>query len=292
MESSAINFNTEEKDMKIYEWNIGMAATFGCNNGYPIQPWIIDEITIDKPECFVLTEFVVSKGWDDMQEKLEAKGYKWFISGSSGQNGILIAIKSNENIDLSYVFGYKENTVKNGAALNTTCPPNFYEVSFKIGKKDYSLIGLRVRVKDKQQQFNALDSYLASLEEMGIKVFCIGDFNAYWFNTWVDPIKNTTLPKTAKKFELYTPLYNNGKGDWFSYINPMIKAYDGKQQLDHLITNVNVNVKSRSYDWSFIDKHKEGYDLGTKATTPNKTKGMPDHAIFKVELDLYDNLVR
>lgn len=105
--------------MKIYEWNIGMAATFGCNNGYPIQPWIIDEITKEEPECFVLTEFVVSKGWDKMQEDLEKKRYKWFLSGTSGQNGVLIAFKNNRNIDLSYAFNYKDNTVNNCAILNT-----------------------------------------------------------------------------------------------------------------------------------------------------------------------------
>lgn len=270
--------------MKIYEWNIGMAATFGCNNGYPIQPWIIDEITIDKPECFVLTEFVVSKGWDKMQEKLEEKGYKWFVSGTSGQNGILIAFKNNANIDLSYVFGYKDNTVNNCAILNTACPPNFYEIRFRKGEQSYSIIGLRIRVEDKQQQFNSLDAYLATLDEIGMKVFCIGDFNAYWSNSWKDPIKNTTLPRTAKKFKICTPPYD--VGDWFSYVNPLIKAYGGKQQLDHLITNVNAEVKSSSYDWSYIGRYKKLYGEGTVATTPNKTKGMPDHAIFKVELAL------
>ncbi len=271
--------------MKIYEWNIGMAATFGCNNGYQIQPWIIDEITIDKPECFVLTEFVVSKGWDDMQDKLERNGYKWFVSGASGQNGILIAFKNDKNIDLSYVFGYKDNTVNNCAILNTICPPDFYEIRFKKGEQSYSLIGLRIRVEYKQQQFNALDAYLATLEEIGMKVFCIGDFNAYWSNTWNNPLLNTTLPKTAKKYKICTPSYNNGKGDWFSYINPKIKVHSGKQQLDHLITNIDVNVKSCNYDWNFINNHVNEYNSGTKET-PNKTKGMPDHAIFKVELAL------
>lgn len=65
----------------------------------------------------------------------------------------------------------------------------------------------------------------------------------------------------------------------------MTKKCDGKQQLDHLITNVNVDVTS-SYDWSFIDNHKEKYDERTTSTTRKKTKGMPDHAIFKVELKL------
>ena len=31
---------------------------------------------------------------------------------------------------------------------------------------------------------------------------------------------------------------------------------------------------------------KNRYDLGAKATTHNKTKGMPDYTIYKVELDL------
>lgn len=271
--------------MKIYEWNIGMAATFSCNNGFPIQPWVIDEITTDEPECIVLTEFVVSKGWDDMQKRLEKKEYRWFISGASGQNGILIAFKNHTNIDLSYVFGYKHNTINNSVILNTICPPNFYEIRFRIGVQSYSLIGLRIRVEDKQQQFNSLDAYLATLDEIGMQVFCIGDFNAYWSSSWKDPMKNTTLPRAAKKYKIYTPPYNKGLGDWFSYVNPLIKAYGGKQQLDHLITNVNVDVTS-SYDWSFIDNHKEIYGDEMKSLTRKKPVGMPDHAIFKVELKL------
>lgn len=282
-----INFNIGEKDMKIYEWNIGMAATFGCNNGYPIQPWIIDEITIDKPECFVLTEFVVSKGWDDMQKKLEENGYKWFISGSSGQNGILIALKDNKEIDISNIFDYMDNSVNNAATLNTPCPPDFYEIRFKYKNQAYSLIGLRVRVNEKRQQFQALDDYLTTLEEMGMIVFCIGDFNAYWSNNWKDPIKNTTLPKTAKKYRLLTPPYNKGIGDWFSYVNPLIKnKYDGKQQLDHMITNIDVEHINCKYDWSYIANRVDKYESETNSTTPNKTKGIPDHAIFKVKLEL------
>lgn len=269
--------------MKIYEWNIGMAATFGCNNGYPLLPWIIDEITMDNPELFVLTEFVVSRGWDNIQEKLEIKGYKWFVSGTSGQNGILIALKDGGNFDLSDVFGYKDKVVNNCAILKTTCPPDFYEVRFRIGGQSFSLIGLRIRVGGKQQQFDALDAYLASLEEIGIKVLCIGDFNAYWSNGWDDSKLNTTLPRASKKFKLHTPPY--GKGDWFSYVNPKAKNYGGKQQLDHFISNINAEITNCEYDWKFIENHVNEYGSVTKAT-PEKINGMPDHAIFKVEFVL------
>ena len=46
--------------MKIYEWNIGMAATIPSNQGYILMPWVIDEIIKDNPDCIVLTEFVIS----------------------------------------------------------------------------------------------------------------------------------------------------------------------------------------------------------------------------------------
>lgn len=81
--------------MKTYEWNIGMAATIPSNNGYNLKSWVIEEIIKDQPDIIVLTEFVVSRGIDYFFEVLEKNNYHWFISSSTKQNGILIALKES-----------------------------------------------------------------------------------------------------------------------------------------------------------------------------------------------------
>ena len=72
--------------MKIFEWNIGMAATIPSNSNRRLNGWIVDEITKGGPDCIVLTEFVVSPGIDYFIGKLEDLNYHWFISNSRKWN--------------------------------------------------------------------------------------------------------------------------------------------------------------------------------------------------------------
>ena len=94
--------------MKIFEWNIGMAATIPSNQGYNLLPWIIDEIIKEEPDGIILTEFVVSKGIDYYIRELEENNYHWFISSNTKSNGILIALKSTSFI-FKDTFNHKIN---------------------------------------------------------------------------------------------------------------------------------------------------------------------------------------
>jgi hypothetical protein len=60
-----------------------------------------------------------------------------------------------------------------------------------------------------------------------------------------------------------------------------------KTQIDHLITNIKgKNIKS-TYDWGFITESR--YGQGVRAYSANKPKGLPDHAILKVNIvDIID----
>ena len=102
---------------------------------------------------------------------------------------------------------------------------------------------------------------------------------AYWAGNWKKE-ENYTLPKTAKSYDIYTPPYR-GCEDWFSYVKS-----DGskeiKMQLDHLITNC--KAENSSYDWSFI-KESNGY-VAVDKFSHNKPVGLPDHAIFRVNIDI------
>jgi exonuclease III len=124
--------------MKIYEWNIGMAATIPSNQGYGFNGWIIDEIIKDEPDCIVLTEFVVSRGIDYAISTLEEKGYHWFISSSTKSNGILIALQKSK-FDFRDTFCYKgsTDTVITSDMLLGIDLPNFYEIQVKRTKNYY-----------------------------------------------------------------------------------------------------------------------------------------------------------
>lgn len=268
--------------MKIFEWNMHGAASFPSYSNYSIPQWAVDEILIGEPDCIVLTEFVISKGWDYLQEKLKDK-YHWFISATTGKNGLLIALRKNDFYDFSSIFKFQDYTINNNEVLRGRVLPDFYEIRVKIRNEEISIIGVRMR-KDILKsdphytisQFIALDDYLASLKH---KVICIGDFNAHWKmgRIWKTN-DNRTLPKSSKTYNLHTPDYNAADG--FSYVQP-----DGtKVQLDHLIIKNNINLQEIKYDWTFVSNHASDYGDNINKDSPKKPKGLPDHAILKAEV--------
>lgn len=163
-------------------------------------------------------------------------------------------------------------------ALAGTNLPDFYEIQVKWNKRILSIIGARIKVRLETEgkkaftkdQFDALDEYLNNISH---DVICIGDFNAFWGNRW-NTNENTTLPNVSNKYYLFTPKYK--KDDWWSYVQPN----GSKVQLDHMITNINLAHVDVVYDWSFISNPMYGSNI--KKETPNKIKGLPDHAILKV----------
>lgn len=266
--------------MKVYAWNIGMAATIYSNNGYKLLDWVIDEIVMEQPDCIVLTEFVVARGIEYYFEVLKKNNYHWFLSSVTKDNGIFIALKSS-SFSFTDTFDYEKSTVINGSdALTGKDLPDFYEIKVHWGNKPLSIIGIRIKydiTKTKEdyqkKQFEALDDYLS---EQTHNVICVGDFNAFWADRW-NKTSNTTLPKTAKNgYHIHTPRYDSNRIEGYSYVMP-----DGiKVQLDHLITNIDQSITVK-YDWNFIEH--EGHNV--TAESANKPKGMPDHAILKATID-------
>ena len=175
--------------MKIYEWNIGMAATIPSNQGYILIPWVIDEIIKDSPDGIVLTEFVVSKGMDYYINELEKNKYHWFISTTTKNNGILVALRE-DSFELKDTFDYKKSSIHTGnEVLLGSDLPDFYEIQVNWNGQPLSIIGVRIRVDItgkntlyKNNQFQALDNYLSKQNH---NVICIGDYNAFWGNNWI-----------------------------------------------------------------------------------------------------------
>ncbi len=260
--------------MEIREWNIGMAATIPSNGGYILSSWIIDKITEKNPDCIVLTEFVVSKGIEYFFRVLEEKEYYWFISSSTKQNGILIALKK-KTYDFIETMDYGKSNVNTNEILSGNNQPDYYEITVGWEGKPLTIIGTRIRVdldseesSFKQDQFKALDDRLSSIKN---NVICVGDFNAYWPGIWKTP-KNYMLPKTSKTYSLYTPQY--GKGKWYSYVGKNNKLV----QLDHLITNITGKKIEVKYDWDFLNPLMYGHSISSDSYKPS---GLPDHAILK-----------
>ena len=263
--------------MKVIEWNINGSSATPCVNKYEIHKWVVNEVISQHAECVVITGLALSKGWDYFQQKLEWNDYNWFVSATTGANGILIAIKKNEK------YAFMQNSFKNSQIFGETVVPDFGEVRFKIGEDQVSIIGVGIKRDIKNEdpyyrirQFICLDNYLSSLRH---KVICVGDFGTNWAGNWKKE-SNYTLPQTAKTYNIYTPPYR-GCDDWFSCVK-----WDGskkiKMQLDHLITNC--RAENPSYDWSYIKESNGCVDLDK--VFYNKLVGLPDHAIFKVDVDL------
>lgn len=131
--------------MKIFEWNIGMAATVPSNQGYILMPWVIDEIMKNSPDCIVLTEFVVSKGIDYYFDELEKNKYHWFISATTKSNGILIALKE-DTFEFEDTFDYEKASIHIGNEVLSGCAlPDFYEIQVKWNGQPLSIIGVRIK---------------------------------------------------------------------------------------------------------------------------------------------------
>lgn len=266
-------------ELSVREWNIRGAAALPWNNGYELKNWIADEIVKDVPDIIILTEFVVAKGWDYLQEKLEKHDYRWFISATTGKNGILIAVKNKPEFDFGDITKYEDKAINDSSILKLPkhdIIPNFYEVKIQVNGKPLSIVGVRIIEDNKEEQFLVLDEYLKTIDNL----ICAGDFNAFWYskeNGWLWGKENMKLYETAKSGkELYTPPYNHEDG--FSYVHK-----DGtKAGIDHVISNFEKTYVE--YYWYFLtDEH--GYEGYTKNSI-KKPIGIPNHAILNAKVKI------
>lgn len=275
--------------MKIMEWNIHGAASMGWNNDYSIKKFVVDRIIAEKADIVILVEFLISQGWDYLQSKLKENNYIWFMTYTSSQNGILIAINKNiDNLDLNNIEQYQNNNVSFLINTNIAEMPDFLQVKLEINKRPLIIIGTRIRVETdkyvyngpklifKQKQFEALDEHLSSLNVDNI--ICSGDFNAYWSYNWKTN-SNTTLKKSSKLFELHTPVWNPQKGK-YSYV----LQNDSKVSFDHIISK-GIVVSNEDYLWDFISK-ENGYDNVTLEKYKSHLKSLPDHAILIANIEM------
>ncbi len=256
-----------------------------------MPPFIASELINQDADIVVLTEFVISSGWNYIRSVLEER-YILFSTYVTKENGILIAIKKNRK-ELkrgSYQVSTDMNTVEEDR-------PNFLQIKLNKEKdKPIYIVGIRIRDSNHIPQFNALRDHLNSLPEES-RVICVGDFNE-----WPKPVQQ----KLGSNVEVYAPRFNDYHSEnnpmyihpsrW-SYVPKPIKERPKGEAVIDLIVTKNVKVIKNSedtlskkkgykmyakYDWSFVNE-KNGYGKLTAKDLKTKAIGLPDHAIITAE---------
>ena len=128
-------------ELKVMTWNIQGAAVLSWNKSYEIKKELVDKIFDQKADVAVLTELVISKGWDYFQERLEDNDYIWFMTNRTGKNGILIFIKKHLVDKKKLVHSlYQGNTI-----LSNTDDCNILRVTLPVFQnKTLTLMGVRM----------------------------------------------------------------------------------------------------------------------------------------------------
>lgn len=274
-------------ELKILEWNINGRAGYG---NYSIPIFVADEIISQDADIVILTEFVVSMGWDYFKGVLEKK-YKIFSSPYiSGQNGVLIAIKKDtNNIDYDSIVATIEMNTKK------TEKPNFLQLELEISKVPLIIIGTRILVDDgsdkdlaeRKEQRQAIYDHLNYFSSV-CRVVCMGDFNATPRFLWSEVQLN------CKNFELDCPSYNTDDDTYkrinreycsWSYVHENGQGVDkGKTSIDNTLSS-RIKVANSDYKWNFMSKNNGYGELG-KEDFKSHLIGLPDHAILTATIEI------
>lgn len=288
--------------LKVLEWNIRGAASFGWDNEYKIQSWMVDEIIkTDSYDIIVLNEFVITTGWDYFQHQLKQNGYIWFMTYTSCANGILIALK-NKTFNIKCRKDIQVKGIKNVCSIF----PDFLAVTLNYYELPLTIVGTRINValnyqnpyddfKQRKYQFNLLCDYLSKL--LG-RIIVVGDFNngnifdesnknAGYLNC---PRQNYNYQMIWREIEdnmkltLSTPDRGGKYGSKFSIVTKdkkTKKEYYTKE--DHMISK-GFNISICDYLWDFV-KSENGYNVKAQ-DYKGDIKFVPDHAIFYAEMQL------
>ncbi len=275
------------------DWNIHGAASVGWNNGYTIKKFIVDRIIAEKSDIVIINEFIISKGWDYFQEKLIEFGYIWFMTNTSTDNGVLIAVKK-ESLDMDLVNEvlYKSEMVTTKMMTTQSDKPNFLQVKLNINNKELYVIGTRIRVLiDKNATEEQISTFkinqLQALKEhmdkvpSSVAIVCGGDFNV-----WQSTIKK----ELGTNYSVSTPRYSMSVWQDYSTLDTWsaVPYCNGNKQLfDHYISRGIKELKNVNYDgWSFVNTSANEYQNRSKADYKSDLIGCPDHDILTADIEL------
>jgi len=281
------------------EWNIHGAASMGWNNNYEIKKNFVDELMVKKYHIIILVEFIISKGWDYFQEKLNENRYAWFMTYTSSQNGILLAVSKDE-FDIEHAQVVRD--------MDTAQPekPDFLQVTVKHNNEPFTIIGTRIRVGDKnnnlnmdfQSRKNQFDGLKDHLTNINNTTLIMGDFNnGSIFNEYNKQYIYSNCARQYYNFQMLwrdvegkinwnfnTPDKGGTYGNKFSIVTEekhTKKTYYTKE--DHIISK-GLDITDCDYKWDFV-KAENGYGSLNYRNFKSKMKGLPDHAMLVVDID-------
>ncbi|MDK6808847.1 endonuclease/exonuclease/phosphatase family protein [Ligilactobacillus agilis] len=261
------------RNLTVLEWNIRGAASAGWNNRYEIKHKVSDDIVKTQSDIIIINEFVLSKGWDYLQETLLKNDYIFFQESGTSTNGILLAIKKNL---LSKKIGdeiYDEDFKVLCNRMDTSFyeTPNFLQLRVSGKGNDIFIIGVRVRMGNKETQLKALREHLDTLPDNS-QIIVAGDFNMWdsVLSRYFSSPYSVESPKhsgNSRSLDAWSFVFKNG----------------GRAPLDHLVVK-GIQVIEARYNWNFMTGYSEYAHL--KNTNYLGITSVPDHAMLLATISI------
>lgn len=252
-----------------------------------VKPFVIENALSFNPDIIFFLEYAFPFNHKEVVKRLNNAGYDvrtTDIPTQKFQNGILVAVKSNLNIQEKVMKIYNEET-------KNLEQPDVLALKLDDGNKEYMIVGIRVRVgvqipysdrlKLKSDQIRVISSFLEKSDD---RTIVIGDTN--YMSHVLKRESIVTGCKYVNKIKIKTRVDVNWtncnfevpKGDSYQF-----KKDEDKEPIrvdcDLAITkNINIDeVSVESYNWDFEDKD-EIYKGKNRFEYASITEGYyPDH---------------
>ena len=277
------------KEIHIMEWNIHQQG----RQSDVIPMFILDYIT-NEDVVILLEVNANSVNINEFIDSLGGKGFNIYMTNyeSCGYaNDILIAVNSNIQVNnTNYFRAYDEWKDKNSDII----PENLF-LDIQINNKNYVIAGIRIKelrgnYEKRKKQMETLIKWTDNIES---PIILIGDFNNLRENTKVTEWNIHVLDRMITgKFVRETP--KNAYSWGVSYCVAKNK-YDGYIREDHLLRSVSLDICNKiitNYFWDYLLED----DINCKCEIKDVDiygqqdveipVGIPDHAIFRVQIKL------
>lgn len=295
--------------IKAMEWSLNFSSNAEATVAEFVKNYIKDS------DVIVFVEVVKNTSALKLME--EMSHYNFYESQNSIGNQVIIAIK--KEILVTNIVTRIPNVSDNNS-------PNFLQVEIMINSIKYQIIGTRIRIGatpsefvngkykvtdedeiedyiNRKRQFEILSNYISGFEN----VIILGDFNNSYIQAKLSDeyrsVKYLYAQKTLTKYYNYHIIKDMIQGEFkihtppegmswgLQYIVETQEYQFGYIKNDHLITSKNISVKNINYNWDFVKNDNSFYPPFGKINSYGKQgvdikKGVPDHAILRVELQL------
>lgn len=271
-------------NIKILEWNINQRSHY---RGRGIE-LVSDEIRRVNADLVCLTEYVKGEQHSTFCDEMHELGYSTFLAPTTGdkkelKNEILLAVKTNflnnstqkiTGTDEAFSFTKKE-----------VLPPNFLHLQIDFNDEPLHIIGCRIQtrkdynIEDAKERMDQIHLIVEYIKKLYGGIVVTGDFNNFFYSE-TSTVYSWSHDKTYLQNYYSYPLLIKAMNEVaLTAYTP--KGYSWKNEkeiqfrLDHLFTNLKVNQKE--YSWEFTENPK--YRVANS---------YPDHAMLIVHIEKND----